>query len=86
MARTIAGLFRALFDILAVVSGIVIAIVALVATIQESPLLGLLIVGGGFVFWILSFGFVAVILQISEDLRTLVKATAAVPPSGGGLR
>lgn len=86
MARMIAGLFRALFDILAVVSGIAIVIAALVATAQESPLLGLLVFGGGFVFWILSFGFVAVILQISEDLRTLVKATTAEPPSGGGLR
>lgn len=86
MARTIAGLFRALFDILAVVSGIAIIIAALVATAQESPLLGLLVLGSGFVFWILSFGFVAVILQISEDLRILVKATTAEPPSGGGLR
>lgn len=86
MARMIAGLFRALFDIVAVVSGIAIVIAALVATAQESALLGLLVLGGGFVFWILSFGFVAVILQISEDLRTVVQAAATAPPSREGLR
>jgi hypothetical protein len=85
LARTIAGLFRALFDILAVLSAILIAIASL-ATAQESPPLGLLVAGAGLVLWILSLGFVAVILQISEDLRALVKATAAEPPSGDGLR
>lgn len=86
MANMIAGLFRAIFDILAVVSGIVIVIAALVASVQESPLLGLFVFGGGFVLWILSFGFVAVILQISEDLRTVVQAAATAPPSREGLR
>ena len=77
MTDTIAMLFRTVFDVLAVLAALGIAIAAVAAIGEQGSLIALLIAGVGFVLWVLTFGLIAVVLKIADDLRIIAREAEA---------
>lgn len=76
MTEALATLYRSLFDVIAIVTGVGLAAIAFVAGAQHSTVFAVIAVVIAGALWVLTFGLLAVLLVMAQDLRELGEEAA----------